>query len=1421
MAFPQVAASVTGLTATSNTASQVITLPTGRQVGELLLAAFALDLSNTNRTVTWPAGWTEILDTMGPVPANDGGFLSIGARICDGTEADTLTVTLDAGTERGSFRSWRISGWHGTTLPEVSIPVAQGVSTAPDPPSFSPSWGAADTLWIAIAAIDDGRTVVSAFPANYTNGASDQDGSAGGATIGTARRELNTATENPGAFTLDSSHGWLAATLAVRPAGAPPSGYAAEVAADSPVHQWRLGEASGNAVDGPGTSDLTPSGSLSRDVTGLINATDDDGAVDFTGGSLQGSSGPSLPTNYSVEVWFRADTLPSLGSGRYLFSANGPFTTLALEGEGRLRWDFGIGKSLRSPDGGITTGQTYHVVATYDGTTVRLYVNGTQVASVADTASTGATSYFIGASSGGSFAHDGKIDEVAVYGTVLTSTRVLAHYTAGVGFVPKSTSDSGTGTDARSLGTVSATRADTGTGTDDALQAYAPSTADSGTGTDARALGTVTLGSADTATGTDAVSLSADLAKAVADSGTGTDARAATASGTTSDTGTGTDSVGAMTPQVIVDAGAGSDDAVLGTVSNIVGDAGGGTDTSPLTYAEKRQADSGTGTDDAMAPYKEQIAAETGTGTEGRSLSATAGIADSGVGIDEADNFAAARFSISLNGVNRSGVVDVDDFRVEERTGRAQAQFALIGVVVPNDADVLIMDGSTAIFAGMVREVHEQGRGPTLVSQVRAADYSALLEEDVVPDPAYRSTTETDKQRVEWLLASFGTKGITTGTYVQSNATLPGGTDDRPEQDFGGKTLSEALDQVAKQVGATYYVDSAKRLHWFVGNEGLAAPFALGDSPNGSSVRAHYGMELPRSTAEYHNAVYIRGAPGIRGWWPDPPPAAATRRAGVLRDESITSQAQLAAVGAGYLLRHGVKQSATCTILDAGLHSGMSVNVTSFLYGLSAEPFIVSQVVTRLLNQQRPVYEVTLGDRLSDLPDLMISVRNQLDKVQDTADEAAGGQYDLDIVGRNKVINAGFADDFDDWTAGSGWTVHTAGEDALFLDKVARGQRTAATLGDLTQQNTVRVERDGNWLFSAWTWIQSISGGTIRVELREYSSGGTLLATTTIADLTEAEDDYTQHSLHFGKTEKEGRRAFHANTARARVVVRSVGSITCDVWVGGMEIERGRTPTGFAPRPSELRKLQLLEKHIAPGAVTTTKIGDLSITSDKIDDGAIDGYAKFGGSVRPVEVVSSLPSLPDPDYPRGALVVLTTDDKIYRVAGSSANQWRRTIHGADDIEAATVGSGSLANGAVTQPKIGSGAVGSTQLEDDSVIYPKANANALIKIVAVVTLTTPSFTSQSGNHQRIVSVNVNVGGNKRVLVLGTVLFGTEARSAHWYRWGVDTGNILYSYMVVSTPGGGSNTNIRAETAAALGVSETSRQFKIYVFVNEAN
>jgi len=210
--------------------------------------------------------------------------------------------------------------------------------------------------------------------------------------------------------------------------------YAATVLADTPQGYWRLGEASGNALDSSGNG---RTGTVSGGVTqGQAGALPGNGCYLFDGvdGTRVRVVGLVVPAVYSIECWVNAAVGPvdrglagcwRTSQGAFLWIAPGSgFFAAAHNGSPHLTGTLGL------------NGQWRHVVSTYDGTTLRLYVDGVENTNAARAAlvTPAATDFEIG-----TYAQDtginftGRIDEVALYGTALSPARVQAHYNAGIG----------------------------------------------------------------------------------------------------------------------------------------------------------------------------------------------------------------------------------------------------------------------------------------------------------------------------------------------------------------------------------------------------------------------------------------------------------------------------------------------------------------------------------------------------------------------------------------------------------------------------------------------------------------------------------------------------------------------------------------------------------------------------------------------------------------------------------------------------------------------------------------------------------------------------------------------------------------------------------------------------------------------------
>lgn len=209
MAFPTVGAP-TASQQTGNSGTSNVALPANIATGDLIIATIAADVGAG--AMTWPAPWVKLAERI-----DTAHVMSVGYLIAVGGET---TVGVTHSNERSNHLAWRVTGWHGTTPPEVSS-LANATSNAPNSGALTPSWGADDTLWMSLATWDDSAApTVSTYPANYTDGQGTNVTASSAGRVAGAARALNAASEDPGAFGLSGSETWAAFTVAIRPAAA-------------------------------------------------------------------------------------------------------------------------------------------------------------------------------------------------------------------------------------------------------------------------------------------------------------------------------------------------------------------------------------------------------------------------------------------------------------------------------------------------------------------------------------------------------------------------------------------------------------------------------------------------------------------------------------------------------------------------------------------------------------------------------------------------------------------------------------------------------------------------------------------------------------------------------------------------------------------------------------------------------------------------------------------------------------------------------------------------------------------------------------------------------------------------------------------------------------------------------------------------
>ncbi|HTY96371.1 MAG TPA: LamG-like jellyroll fold domain-containing protein, partial [Solirubrobacteraceae bacterium] len=215
--------------------------------------------------------------------------------------------------------------------------------------------------------------------------------------------------------------------------------YTPLVSADGASHLWRLDDSSTStgAADVLGSAPGTYLGSHATAASAPLAGQGSWGAA-FDGSSsevlLAGAADEPGTDAYTFELWARPERVDS--SYRFLISREGTVggqragtgVWLSKSGLGFERWSGGASSSIDYATG-LALDRWSYVVASYDGTTMRLYVNGVQVGSRATSAPLGALPgpSVVGAGAGTGF-FAGDLADVALYPLALARAHVAAHY---------------------------------------------------------------------------------------------------------------------------------------------------------------------------------------------------------------------------------------------------------------------------------------------------------------------------------------------------------------------------------------------------------------------------------------------------------------------------------------------------------------------------------------------------------------------------------------------------------------------------------------------------------------------------------------------------------------------------------------------------------------------------------------------------------------------------------------------------------------------------------------------------------------------------------------------------------------------------------------------------------------------------------
>lgn len=209
--------------------------------------------------------------------------------------------------------------------------------------------------------------------------------------------------------------------------------YSDLIAADAPLAWYRLGESSGTvAADSSGNSRtgtyfgspvLSSAGSMAAEPDRSIRVTSSNGGVTVP------YSAAMSPAQFTVEAWVNPDTSISTFNNLITRSNFGN----AADGYGlmwyqdKLRFHVNHYTGAGTVDADVSKGVWSHVVAIFDGSALRLYVNGVLATSKNYATPVSYANYQT--TIGGTWR--GGIDDVAIYDRPLTADQVLAHYQRG------------------------------------------------------------------------------------------------------------------------------------------------------------------------------------------------------------------------------------------------------------------------------------------------------------------------------------------------------------------------------------------------------------------------------------------------------------------------------------------------------------------------------------------------------------------------------------------------------------------------------------------------------------------------------------------------------------------------------------------------------------------------------------------------------------------------------------------------------------------------------------------------------------------------------------------------------------------------------------------------------------------------------
>jgi hypothetical protein len=228
--------------------------------------------------------------------------------------------------------------------------------------------------------------------------------------------------------------------VAPPPPPSPAEIYDSVVAEDSPLAVWHLDEISGTvAADSAGAIDGEYIGGVTLGGPSIVATGRPSVLFNGTNSYVRILSNPTLNLTaaWAWEAWiFLTTSQGGVVLAEDYPSDNRVLYKMSATGNGAISPGFYNGSWREVSGGTVSYNTSHHICGSWDGTTLRAYLDGTQVASgnPGSSPSSGFNGMYIGKRWDNAYApyYSGRISEVAVYPTALSADRVLAHYNAGI-----------------------------------------------------------------------------------------------------------------------------------------------------------------------------------------------------------------------------------------------------------------------------------------------------------------------------------------------------------------------------------------------------------------------------------------------------------------------------------------------------------------------------------------------------------------------------------------------------------------------------------------------------------------------------------------------------------------------------------------------------------------------------------------------------------------------------------------------------------------------------------------------------------------------------------------------------------------------------------------------------------------------------